>query len=167
MGSFFKALGKFFLFVTVGSVFIVASILKAIFMLPVTCFYAFKKPSGEPNAADIRWFWKVIAASNTDREVLYNILRPHNRHKILIFHYCFEHMVAALRQASLFDEQEADDICYWVVSQGEGAYKLILDNPEMLPRSVRGYSDKILYGVADRIFYKKYNKPIGYSGSKI
>jgi hypothetical protein len=58
------------------------------------------------------------------------------------------------------DVNDIDDICNWVVSQGEASYRLILDNPELMPKSVRGYTSKILYGVADRIFYKKYNKPI-------
>ena len=57
-------------------------------------------------------------------------------------------------------DADIDDICNWVVGEGKGVYLIVLDNPEMMPEDVSSYTDKLLYGVADRLFYKKYNRPI-------
>jgi hypothetical protein len=115
---------------------------------------------------DEKWFWAIIGLVQRDRSELKKILEGFTREEIEHFQDIFVEFAVELKDEPYTDYMESsedgiEDVANWIVSGGKMFYEQVLKKPELAPRSVWGKNEENLYGVADEVFYDKFNESMG------
>lgn len=113
-----------------------------------------------------QWFWNIIEESDTNREILKNILTEFNKDELINFQEIFVDFSSVLQvfpYAQYMEESEdgIEDISHWVVSRGQEFYNHIVNNPQEIPFSLGDNSMQDLYGIADEVCLEKYDDVTG------
>lgn len=112
---------------------------------------------------DERWFWSIIELVQRDRNELRSILSNFTRDEIEAFQDHFVELSAELQYQPYTDHMEesedgVEDVAHWVVSGGRKYYEEVLNKPEKIPWTVEGMNDGNLYGVANEVYYDKFQE---------
>lgn len=112
---------------------------------------------------DEQWFWSIIALVERDRGELKKILEGFTREELEHFQDHFVEFSADLREEPYTQYMEksedgVEDVAHWVVSGGKKLYEEVLNKPELSPHTVWGKAAENLYGVADQVYFSKFNE---------
>jgi Protein of unknown function (DUF4240) len=104
------------------------------------------------------WFWSHLDKANKNCEALKEILYSFTLEEIFAFHREFTLACYILQDDRYLPYRElsddaAQDIVWWVVSQGKDFYFKALEHPEIIPKDAG--DDVSLYGVALEVYEEK------------
>ena len=108
------------------------------------------------------WFWEQISSSQSDRVKLKEVLSSFDKEDIISFQEFFVDLSSELQDTPFIgymeeSEDGVEDIAHWIVSKGKQFYENILREPDKTPYSVEGRSEEILYGIANEVYFSKFD----------
>ena len=114
-------------------------------------------------------FWELIDKSDSDSNVLRGLLNDMTAQDIVKFYWNYCEAVEQIKpyyfELCEYSEDSVDELCHWVVAQGEKTYRFLWDEPEeaiLNPESdVYGLkSDPGFVSEAIRVYREKENKDL-------
>jgi hypothetical protein len=113
------------------------------------------------------FFWEAIEQANKDRNCLERILIEKDKNIICKFSEEFETLAVALTDDRFLNfmekelsEDNIEDICNWIVSQGKDYYISIYNHPELMPKYQDIQFKEILVGVAGIVYEDKFDEEL-------
>jgi hypothetical protein len=112
---------------------------------------------------DLKWFWGIIDLVQGDRDELKTILNNFTREELEQFQDHFIDLSAELQDEPYTaymepSEDGVEEISHLIVSRGKKYYDSILSKPENAPRSAEGKHEEILYGIANEVYFFKFEE---------
>jgi Zn-dependent oligopeptidase len=112
-------------------------------------------------------FWEIIKECNKDRDKLEKILLEENKEDICKFAEEFDILSIALTDDEFLNhmqkelsEDNIEDICNWIVSQGKEFYTNIYNHPELIPKYEDIKFKEILAGIAGIVYEDKFDEEL-------
>jgi Protein of unknown function (DUF4240) len=112
-----------------------------------------------------KWFWEIIEYAQSERPKLKEVLSSFEKDDLISFQEFFIDFSAELQDTPFVNNMEksedgVEDIAHWIVSKGKKYYESIMAEPKKVPYSVEGKSEEILYGVANEVYFSKFNETL-------
>jgi len=111
-------------------------------------------------------FWPTLAAANLDKQKLEALLQKMSREELVRFYWDYDRISDAVKSALFLDyiddEDEAQDVAWWVVARGETRVREVLADPSTAPTEVpdddrRGAS---FFGAIARIYSARFHTDV-------
>ncbi len=109
-------------------------------------------------------FWEIIRKTDNSRNILEKILMEEDKDNIYKFAGEFTEAAIQLNDSPFLDyledlsEDETQDICYWIVSQGKDLYQNIWNSPELISTYQEVGDRETLFGVAESVYEDKFKE---------
>ena len=112
-------------------------------------------------------FWEIVKNASKNREKLESILLEKDKNDICDFAKEFDEAAVALTDSRFLNcmedqlsEDNIEDICNWIVSQGEKYYENIYNYPDLMPKYQDIQFHEILIGVAGNVYEDKFDEEL-------
>lgn len=116
-------------------------------------------------------FWEFIAVARQDYQRFRRLVKQMNRSKLIRFCWDFEDAAAQFKDdpyinvllsvRETLSEDTLDDICNWIMTQGNQYYTQVFYNPELTPTDIDEFEPAL--GILGKVigeYDERYDEPI-------
>ncbi|QJW92525.1 DUF4240 domain-containing protein [Frigoriglobus tundricola] len=112
-----------------------------------------------------QWFWKLIDSVCQDHDKMQEILNYLTQQELERFHKEFYNAVIDISGDDYcniynYGDSRMHDLAYWIVSQGESAYREVYDDPRQIPQIEDIDQSHSYIGLTEPVYATRFGKDI-------